>query len=117
MKRLMDIVLSLAALVLLSPLLLLVAFWIVLDSGWPVFFRQTRLGLGGREFGMVKFRSMVKNAASIGPYFTAMGDPRITPVGRFIRRTSVDELPQLINVLKGTLSLVEIGRASCRERV
>ena len=106
MKRLMDIVLSLAALVLLSPLLLLVAFWIVLDSGWPVFFRQTRLGLGGREFGMVKFRSMVKNAASIGPYFTAMGDPRITPVGRFIRRTSVDELPQLINVLLGDMSLV-----------
>ena len=106
MKRLTDIVLSLAALVLLSPLLLMVALWIVMDSGWPVFFRQTRLGLGGREFGMVKFRSMVKNAASIGPYFTAMGDPRITPVGRFIRRTSLDELPQLINVLLGDMSLV-----------
>ena len=69
-------------------------------------FRQTRLGLRGREFGMYKFRSMVKNAAAIGPYHTAEGDPRITPVGRYLRRTSIDELPQLLNVLAGDMSLV-----------
>jgi len=68
--------------------------------------RQTRLGLHGREFGMFKFRSMVKNAATIGPYFTTANDPRVTRVGRFIRRTSLDELPQLINVLRGDMSLV-----------
>ena len=106
MKRLMDIVLSLAALVLLSPLLLLVAFWIVLDSGWPVFFRQTRVGQGGQPFGILKFRSMRTDAATTGPYFTQANDTRITGVGHFIRRTSIDELPQLLNVLKGEMSLV-----------
>jgi lipopolysaccharide/colanic/teichoic acid biosynthesis glycosyltransferase len=106
MKRLMDLVLSLLALAGLSPLLLLTAFAVVASSGWPVLFRQTRLGLGGREFGMYKFRSMVKNAAAIGPYFTQDNDPRITRVGRFIRKTSIDELPQLINVIKGDMSLV-----------
>lgn len=93
-------------LVLLSPLLLGAAVCIALESGFPVLFRQTRLGLHGREFGMFKFRSMVKNAAAIGPYFTADHDPRITRVGRFIRRTSIDELPQLLNVLAGDMSLV-----------
>ncbi len=102
----MDVALSLLALLLLSPLLLGAAMAIALESGFPVLFRQTRLGLHGREFGMYKFRSMVKNAASIGPYFTATGDPRITRVGRFIRRTSIDELPQILNVLTGDMSLV-----------
>jgi lipopolysaccharide/colanic/teichoic acid biosynthesis glycosyltransferase len=106
MKRGMDVLLSLAALVLLSPLLAGTAVLIALESGLPVLFRQTRLGLHGRAFGMYKFRSMVKNAASIGPYFTSTNDPRITRVGRFIRRTSIDELPQLINVLTGDMSLV-----------
>ena len=106
MKRAVDIVGSLAALVLLSPLLAGAALAIALESGLPVLFRQTRLGLHGREFGMYKFRSMVKNAAAIGPYFTASDDPRITRVGRFIRRTSIDELPQLVNVLLGDMSLV-----------
>ena len=106
MKRLLDVGLSLLALLLLSPLLLVSAAAVALESGFPVLFRQTRLGLHGREFGMVKFRSMVKNAASIGPYFTAAGDPRITRVGRFIRRTSIDELPQIFNVLTGDMSLV-----------
>jgi lipopolysaccharide/colanic/teichoic acid biosynthesis glycosyltransferase len=69
-KRLMDVVLSLAALVLLSPLLLLVALAVVLDSGWPVFFRQTRVGQGGRNFSILKFRSMRTNAAATGPYYT-----------------------------------------------
>ncbi len=98
--------LSLAALLALAPLLLGAALAIALETGFPVVFRQTRLGLNGREFGMYKFRSMVKNAAQMGPYFTTDKDPRITRVGRFIRRTSIDELPQLINVLKGDMSLV-----------
>jgi len=106
MKRLFDITASLFALLLLSPLLLGTALAVALESGFPVLFRQTRIGLLGREFGMFKFRSMVKNAASIGPYFTSANDPRITRVGRFIRRTSLDELPQLINVLLGDMSLV-----------
>ena len=106
MKRLMDIVFSMVALVLLSPVLLLTALAIAVDNGFPVFFRQTRLGLRGREFRMLKFRSMRENAAATGPYFTQANDPRITKIGHFIRRTSIDELPQLINVLRGDMSLV-----------
>ena len=106
MKRLTDIVLSLLALVLLSPVLLVTLLAIWMDSGSPAFFRQTRVGRGGQEFGMFKFRSMVRNAATTGPYFTEANDVRITRVGRFIRRTSIDELPQIINVLIGHMSLV-----------
>ena len=106
MKRLTDIVLSVVALVMLSPVLLLAAMAVLLDSGLPIFFRQTRVGLKEREFGMFKFRSMVQNAASAGPYFTQTNDVRITRVGQFIRRTSIDELPQIINVLLGDMSLV-----------
>lgn len=102
----MDIVLAMAALLALAPLLLGAALAIALETGLPVLFRQTRVGLNGREFGMYKFRSMVKNAAQVGPYFTTDNDLRITRVGRFVRRTSIDELPQLINVLKGEMSLV-----------
>ena len=105
-KRFLDVALSLILLCLLSPLLLLTALAIVLESGSPVLYRQTRLGLHGEPFGMLKFRSMVQNAAAIGPYFTQTDDPRITRVGRFIRRTSIDELPQLCNVLRGEMSLV-----------
>lgn len=106
MKRVMDVVLSLLALVVLSPVLALAAVAVVVESGRPVLFRQTRLGLAGREFMMYKFRSMVRNASAIGPYHTANDDPRITRVGRFLRRSSIDELPQLLNVLKGDMSLV-----------
>jgi len=106
MKRVLDSVLSALALVALSPLLLVTAAAIALESGLPVLFRQTRLGLHSEAFGMFKFRSMVKNADVIGPYFTQDNDPRITRVGRLIRRTSIDELPQLINVLIGDMSLV-----------
>jgi lipopolysaccharide/colanic/teichoic acid biosynthesis glycosyltransferase len=102
----MDVVLSLLALLVLSPLLVATSLAIALESGRPVLFRQIRLGLHGREFGMFKFRSMVKDAASIGPYFTSANDPRITRVGRLIRRTSIDELPQILNVLRGDMSLV-----------
>jgi lipopolysaccharide/colanic/teichoic acid biosynthesis glycosyltransferase len=105
-KRLMDVVVSLAALVALSPVLLAAAVAVVWTDGRPVLFLQIRVGRGGREFGMYKFRSMVKNAASMGPYFTADNDLRITPVGRFLRRTSIDELPQLLNVILGDMSLV-----------
>jgi lipopolysaccharide/colanic/teichoic acid biosynthesis glycosyltransferase len=106
MKRVLDVAVSLLALVLLSPLLLLTAIAVGLDSGLPVLFVQRRVGLGGREFGMLKFRSMVRDAATLGSHQTSVGDPRITRVGRFIRRTSIDELPQLLNVLKGDMSLV-----------
>ena len=106
MKRFLDILIALLALLALSPLLLLVALAIAVQDGFPVLFRQIRIGKGGHEFAMFKFRSMVKDAASQGPYFTAAGDTRITSLGRFIRRTSIDELPQLINVLLGDMSLV-----------
>jgi len=106
MKRALDVLMALSALLLLSPLLLAAAAAIALESGRPILFRQTRLGLHGREFPMYKFRSMVVNAAAQGPYFTSDGDPRITRVGRWLRRTSIDELPQLLNVLKGDMSLV-----------
>lgn len=106
MKRAMDIVLSSLALLLLSPVLLAVALAVALESGRPVVFVQTRIGRDDREFGMFKFRSMVRNAAAIGPYHTGANDPRITRVGRVIRRTSLDELPQLVNVLRGDMSLV-----------
>jgi lipopolysaccharide/colanic/teichoic acid biosynthesis glycosyltransferase len=106
MKRLLDLLLAAAALLLLSPVLLAAAAAVALESGRPVLFRQQRVGLHGRRFAMLKFRSMVPDAAARGPYFTTGDDPRITRVGRILRRTSVDELPQLLNVLRGDMSLV-----------
>lgn len=106
MKRTFDMLVSLVAVFLLSPLMLTAAAIIMLESGRPVLFRQIRLGRGGREFSMYKFRSMVKDAAVIGPFFTSTDDPRVTRVGRWLRRTSIDELPQLLNVLKGDMSVV-----------
>lgn len=106
MKRMLDIGGALVALTLLWPLLAVVALAIKLGSPGPVIFRQTRIGLGCRPFSIFKFRSMVSNAEQLGGYATADGDPRITSVGRFIRRTSIDELPQLFNVLKGDMSWV-----------
>ena len=106
MKRLVDLGLGSLALLLLSPLLLAAAVAVALESGRPVLFRQDRIGRGGRPFGMFKLRSMVKDAAALGPHFTASDDPRVTRVGRFIRRSSIDELPQLFNVLLGDMSLV-----------
>ncbi len=106
MKRLIDLAVSCLALLLLSPLLVATALAILIEGGAPVLFRQVRIGLGGREFGMYKFRSMVKNAAAIGSWQTSAGDTRITRLGRVLRRTSIDELPQLINVVKGDMSLI-----------
>lgn len=107
LKRLIDIAGSLVGLVLLSPLFLIVAALIKIDSPGPVFFCQERVGKGGRPFRIFKFRSMVENAARMGTgIYVSEGDPRITRVGRFLRRASLDELPQLINVLRGEMSLV-----------
>jgi exopolysaccharide biosynthesis polyprenyl glycosylphosphotransferase len=115
-KRLMDVAGALAGIVLLAPLGALVALAIRLDSPGPVFFRQPRVGRSGRAFSMIKFRSMVdgadaQRAALLGRNETAglfklSADPRVTRVGRWLRRTSLDELPQLINVLRGEMSLV-----------
>ena len=104
--RLLDIVASLLALILLSPLFLLVALLIKIDSPGPIFYRAQRVGKGGQLFQLYKFRSMVKGADKHGPGITTSGDIRITPAGRILRRTKIDELPQLINVLKGDMSLV-----------
>ena len=106
MKRVFDIAVALIALAVLWPLLLVVALAIRLDSPGPALFRQTRVGMEGRPFPMLKFRSKVVDAERVGGYSTAVGDPRITRVGHFIRRTSLDELPQLFNVLRGDMSWV-----------
>jgi lipopolysaccharide/colanic/teichoic acid biosynthesis glycosyltransferase len=106
MKRALDVLMSLLALLLFSPLLLAAVAAIAIETGRPILFRQTRLGLGGRPFRMCKFRSMVIDASAQGPYYTASADPRVTRVGRWLRRTSLDELPQLLNVLPGDMSLV-----------
>lgn len=106
MKRLFDVVASLAGLVLLSPLLLLAALAVKLTSPGPVFFRQERMGLRFRPFHIYKFRSMVADAPQRGTAITFGDDPRITRIGRILRKTKIDELPQLFNVLKGDMSLV-----------
>lgn len=110
-KRLFDIVSSAAVLIVILPLLLAVALWIKLDSRGPVFFLQQRAGLGGRPFRILKFRTMVhRTPEQIDQHseqvVSAGRDPRITRAGRFIRATSIDELPQLINILKGDMSVV-----------
>jgi Undecaprenyl-phosphate glucose phosphotransferase len=106
-KRVVDVVLASVALVLLSPLMLLVAALVKLTSPGPVFYRQERCGLNGRPFQMLKFRSMRENAeAETGAVWTKENDPRRTRLGEFLRKTSIDELPQLFNVLWGDMSLV-----------
>ena len=106
-KRCFDVVSSSILALLISPLLLVVALAIKLDSPGPVFFRQQRRTKGGRIFTMLKFRSMVVNAEQMGTgLFNYENDPRETKVGRFLRRTSIDELPQLFNIIKGDMSVV-----------
>ena len=106
-KRAMDVALSLLALLVLSPLMLLIAALVKLTSPGPVFYRQERCGLNGRVFGMLKFRSMRADAeAQSGAVWAAKDDPRRTRLGAFLRRTSLDELPQFFNVLRGDMSLV-----------
>lgn len=106
LKRLADLTLAALLLLLLAPVLLLLALLVRTDSSGPVLFCQQRVGRAGRPFQLLKFRSMVVDAPRLGGYSTAPGDPRITRCGRWLRRTSLDELPQLINVLRGDMSLV-----------
>ncbi|MEA3406471.1 MAG: undecaprenyl-phosphate glucose phosphotransferase [Chloroflexota bacterium] len=106
-KRALDLVVSVGALVFLSPLLLFIALLVKLDSKGPAFYAQERVGLDGKPFYMLKFRSMREGAEEeTGPVWAQADDPRSTRVGAFLRRTSLDELPQLINVLRGEMSLV-----------
>ena len=106
-KRFFDFLLSLLGLIILSPFFIIIAIIIKCDSKGPVFFKQDRRTKNGKIFKMYKFRSMVVNAEQQGAgLFNYKDDPRVTKVGRFMRNTSIDELPQLLNVLKGDLSLV-----------
>ena len=116
-KRVIDVVCSFVGVLVLSPLFIVIAIIIKFTSKGPVFFSQKRVGRDGKEFKMYKFRSMVVNAEELkeklaaqnemsGPMFKMKDDPRVTKVGKFIRKTSIDELPQLLNVLKGDMSLV-----------
>lgn len=118
LKRLFDVMVSLCLLILLSPLLFLLAVLVLADSGWPAFVGLIRIGEEGSIFKLYKFRSMVRNAEALknqllvhneragGPLFKMSNDPRVTRVGRWLRRSSLDELPQLVNVLLGNMSLV-----------
>jgi exopolysaccharide biosynthesis polyprenyl glycosylphosphotransferase len=116
-KSVTDILFSSAALIMLSPFLLIIAILIKVDSDGPVFYAQERMGLRGRKFMLYKFRTMIVNAEQMleqlsnlneadGPTFKLKNDPRITPLGRFLRKTGLDELPQLYNVIKGEMSLI-----------
>ncbi|MBU3142626.1 sugar transferase [Clostridium sp. CF012] len=116
-KRIIDIVGALCGILIISPVMIVVGIWIKLDSKGPVFFAQKRVGQDGKRFLMYKFRSMCPDAEVLlddleednemsGPMFKIKEDPRITKIGKFIRKTSIDELPQLINILKGEMSLV-----------
>ena len=106
MKRVFDIILSAVGLVLLSPLLLWIAWCIYREDGGPVFYRGKRVGLHGKPFRIFKFRTMVVNADQIGGSSTADDDPRITRIGKKLRKHKLDELPQLFNVFLGEMSLV-----------
>lgn len=106
LKRLFDLVFSALGLIGLSPVLLAIAVWIKLDSPGSVLYKGVRVGLHGKLFNMYKYRTMVVNADEIGGSSTPDDDPRITRAGHFLRRYKLDELPQLINVLRGEMSLV-----------
>jgi lipopolysaccharide/colanic/teichoic acid biosynthesis glycosyltransferase len=105
-KRTFDLLLASLALVALAPFLLLISAWVKLDSPGPVFFRQVRVGRGGREFRIFKFRTMRTDAERIGPQITVGTDSRVTLSGSFLRKYKLDELPQFINVLLGDMSVV-----------
>ncbi|MEM2045645.1 MAG: sugar transferase [Candidatus Bathyarchaeia archaeon] len=105
-KRIFDFTASLFGLIILSPFLLVVGILIYLSDGKPIFFKQRRIGKDFIPFDFIKFRTMVVNKEGFGPLVTQGNDPRITPLGRFLRKSKIDELPQLINVLKGEMSIV-----------
>lgn len=117
LKRLIDIIGAVVGLVVLSPLMLAIALAVLVCDGWPIFFTWRVVGLGGHPFVGYKFRTMVRNAEQLentlaeqnevdGPTFKLRNDPRVTPLGRLLRRTSLDELPQFLSVLRGDMSLV-----------
>ncbi|OLN31774.1 sugar transferase [Desulfosporosinus metallidurans] len=118
LKRLLDLLVVVVLLVILSPLWLIIVLWIRSDSSGPAIFKQTRVGLGGKPYTIYKFRTMVQNAEALMKdrlekvkdlenfVFQEKDDPRITRSGRFLRKTSLDELPQLLNILVGNMSLV-----------
>jgi len=105
-KRFTDILISILTIIVTSPILIIAAIAIKLESRGPVLFKHERTGYNGQKFLMYKFRGMVHNALELGPELTQVNDPRITKVGRILRRTSIDEIPQVINVLKGEMSIV-----------
>lgn len=105
-KRLTDIIFSLLILIITSPILLIAIIVIKLESKGPAFFLHERAGYQGRKFKLYKLRGMVDNALSIGPEITQINDPRLTKSGKFLRRTSIDEIPNFINVLKGEMCIV-----------
>ncbi len=105
-KRLFDIVFSLAALLLVSPILVGATIWVALDSRGPIFFRQVRVGRGNREFRIYKFRTMRTDAERTGPQITVGADARVTRSGDFLRKYKIDELPQFLNVVLGDMSVV-----------
>jgi lipopolysaccharide/colanic/teichoic acid biosynthesis glycosyltransferase len=105
-QRLFDLIGAAVGLLVLAPLMLGIALWIKLDSRGPVFFRQQRVGRGGAPFRIHKFRTMSADAPARGPELTVGADPRITRAGGFLRAAKLDELPQLLDVLAGTMSLV-----------
>ncbi len=107
LKRFLDVVISVIALIVASPFMLITAVLIKLESPGPVIFKQQRLGKGGKVFWIYKFRSMCVGAEKTGSgVYSGKGDARVTKVGRIIRATSIDELPQLINILKGDMSII-----------
>jgi lipopolysaccharide/colanic/teichoic acid biosynthesis glycosyltransferase len=105
-KRVFDVCVSVAGLILLSPLLAGIAFAIRCTSPGPVLFRQLRIGLCGRPFTILKFRTIVARAPSLGPNVSPADDPRVTRIGAFLRRRYLDEIPQLLNVIRGDMSVV-----------
>ena len=105
-KRLFDIIASFIGIILISPFLLIIAICIKLGSNGPIFFKQERVGFKGKHFLILKFRTMIVDAEKYGKQITVGKDDRITSVGKFLRKYKLDELPQLINVLKGDMSLV-----------
>jgi exopolysaccharide biosynthesis polyprenyl glycosylphosphotransferase len=106
MKRLLDISISLISILLLIPFYVLIAILIKQNSKGPIFFLQERIGKNGTPFKIIKFRTMFVNAESNGPQLSSTNDSRITPIGKFLRKTRIDEFPQFVNVLKGDMSLV-----------
>lgn len=106
LKRFFDLLLGISFLLLFWWLLAIIALIILFTDGRPVLFKQERIGMHGQPFNIYKFRTMVKNAEQIGTRSTSNNDPRITPIGHFLRRTSLDELAQVVNIIKGNMSLV-----------